>query len=278
MSEYRNTNAPNLLATAGSVQYAYRRFGSTGGSPLLLLNYFAANLDAWDPKITDGFASYREVILLDGAGIGRSNGETPSTVGATAEGCYRFCQALGLQSFDIVGFSLGGMIAQQLAYDHPDLIRRIILLGTGPRGGEGMTFTELSTEDLVDPVKLLKSAFFTPSEASQAAAEAYLARLSLRAAELDTPVSMAAASAQLNAIRGWGLIPSTDRYAMLARIHQPTLVVHGSKDIVVPPINSFLLARNMPNAKLVLYPDANHGAQSQYAEDFLQQAQQFLGR
>jgi pimeloyl-ACP methyl ester carboxylesterase len=278
MFDDRHATAPNLVAMAGGVQYAYRRFGGRGGPPLLLLNYFAANLDAWDPKITDGFASDREVILLDGAGIGRSGGETPSTVGAMAEGCCQFCQALGLESLDIVGFSLGGMIAQQLAFDYPDLVRRVILLGTGLRGGEGMTFTELSTEDLADPVKLLKSALFTPSEASQAAAEAYLARLCLRAAELDTPVSMEAAGTQLNALRDWGLIPSTDRYAMLARIHQPTLVVHGSKDIVVPPINSFLLAQNMPNAKLVMYPDANHGAQSQYAEDFLQQAQQSLGR
>ena len=270
--------ARTKFVQAGDVRFAYRRFGKRGGLPLLFLNYFAANMDDWDPKITDGFASYREVILLDGAGIGRSSGETPSTVGAMAEGCHRFCQALGLQSFDIVGFSLGGMTAQQLAFDYPDLVRRTILLGTGPRGGEGMTFRELSTEDLADPVKLLKSAFFTPSKASQAAAEAYLARVSLRAAELDTPVSMEAASAQLNAIRGWGLIPSTNRYAMLARIHQPTLVVHGSRDIVVPSINSFLLAQNMPNAKLVMYPDANHGAQSQYAEDFLQQAQQFLAR
>ena len=276
MSEDRHATAPNLIATAGGVQYAYRRFGKRGGPPLLFLNYFAANLDGWDPKITDGFVSDHEVILLDGAGIGRSSGETPSTVGAMAEGCYRFCQALGWQSLDILGFSLGGMIAQQLASEHPDLVRRMILLGTGPRGGEGLTFTDLSTEDLADPVALLKSAFFTPSETSQAAAEAYLARLNLRTAELDTPVSLKAAGAQLDAIRDWGLIPSTDRYSMLARIHQSTLVVHGSKDVVVPPINSFLLAQNMPNAKLVMYPDASHGSQSQYAEDFLQQAQQSL--
>lgn len=278
MSEDRHATTPNLVATAGGVQHAYRRFGRTGGPPLLLLNYFAANLDAWDPKITDGFASDHEVILLDGAGIGRSGGETPSTVAAMAEGCYQFCQTLGLQSLDILGFSLGGMIAQQLAFDHPDLVQRIILLGTGPRGGEGMTFTELSTEDLADPVTLLRSAFFTPSETSQAAASAYLARLRLRTADLDTPVLMDAAGAQLKAIRDWGQIPSTDRYAMLAKIQQPTLVVHGGKDIVVPPINSFLLARNMPNAKLVMYPDASHGAQSQYAEDFLQQARQALSR
>lgn len=276
MSEDRHATAPNLIATAGGVQYAYRRFGNGGGPPLLFLNYFAANLDGWDPKITDGFASDHEVILLDGAGIGRSGGETPSTVEAMAEGCYQFCQGLGLKSLDVVGFSLGGMIAQQLAFEYPTLIRRMILLGTGPRGGEGMTFTELSTDDLADPVTLLKTAFFTPSETSQAAAEKYLARVNLRTAELDTPVSVEAAGAQLNAIRDWGRIPSTDRYAMLARIRHPTLVVHGSKDVVVPPINSFLLAQNMPNAKLVMYPDASHGSQSQYAEDFLQQAQQSL--
>jgi pimeloyl-ACP methyl ester carboxylesterase len=277
MSGDAHATAPNLVATAGGIQYAYRRFGRRGRPPLLFLNYFAANLDAWDPKITDGFAANDDVILLDGAGIGRSGGETPSTVATMTEGCFQFCQALGLKSLDIVGFSLGGMIAQQLAFDYPDLVRRMILLGTGPRGGEGMTFTELSTDDLADPVTLLKSAFFTPSKSSQAAAEAYLGRLSLRTAELDAPVLTEAAGAQLNAIRDWGLIPSTDRYAMLAMIQQPTLIVHGSKDIVVPPINGFLLAQHMPKAKLIMYPDANHGAQSQYAEDFLQQARQCLG-
>jgi pimeloyl-ACP methyl ester carboxylesterase len=278
MSKLRHATAPNLSAAAGGVQFAYRRFGSKGGSPLLLLNYFAANLDAWDPEITDGLASDREVILLDGAGVGRSSGETPSTVEAMAAECFQFCQALGLRSLDIVGFSLGGMIAQQLAFEHPDLVGRMILLGTGPRGGEGMTFTELSTDDLADPVTLLRQAFFTPSAASQSAADGYLARLGTRTAELDEPVSMKAASVQLGAIRDWGTIPSTGRYAMLPKLHQPTLIVHGSRDIVVPPINSFVLAQNMPNAKLVIYPDANHGAQSQHAADFLPQVRQTLGR
>src|SRR6267378_3623260 len=142
------------------------------------------------------------------------------------------CRALDLKSFDVVGFSLGGMIAQQLAFEYPDMIRRMILLGTGPRGGEGMTFTELSVDDLADPVALLMSAFFTSSEASKAAGRAYIERLKLRVADRDAPVSVMAAGAQLEAIREWGAIPSTDRYAMLARIHQRTLIVHGSKDIV----------------------------------------------
>ena len=139
-----------------------------------------------------------------------------------------------------------------------------------------MTFTELSTDLLADPAALLMSAFFTPSEASKAAGRAYIERLQLRAADRDGPISMKAAGAQLAAIREWGSIPPTDRYATLPRIHQRTLVVHGSKDIVVLPINAFLLAQHLPDAQLVMYPDASHGAQSQHAEVFLQHARLFL--
>ena len=139
-----------------------------------------------------------------------------------------------------------------------------------------MTFTELSTDLLADPVALLMSAFFTPSEASKAAGQVYIERLKLRVADRDAPVSMKAAGAQLEAIREWGSIPLRDRYAMLPRIHQRTLIVHGSKDIVVMPINAFLLAQHLPDAQLVMYPDASHGAQSQHAEVFLQHTRLFL--
>ncbi len=168
------------------------------------------------------------------------------------------------------------MIAQQLAFEFPDIARRIILLGTGPRGGEGMTFTELSVDELDDPVKLLMGAFFTPSVASQAAGRAYLERLKLRAADRDEPVSRQAAIAQLESIREWGAIPSANRFAMLSQIHQPTLIVHGNKDVVVMPINAFLLAEHLPNAQLIMYPDASHGAQSQHAEPFLEHVRLFL--
>src|SRR6516225_3922130 len=246
------------------------------GFPCCCSNYFAANMDNWDPKVTNAFAAEREVILLDNAGVGGSSGETPSTVAAMTKDCVEFCRALDLRNIDVVGFSLGGMIAQQLAFEYPDMVRRMILMGTGPRGGEGMTFTELSTDLLVDPVALLMSAFFTPSEASKAAGQAYIERLKLRVADRDAPVSMKAAGAQLEAIREWGSIPSTDRYAMLPRIYQRTLIVHGSKDIVVMPINAFLLAQHLPDAQLVMYPDASHGAQSQHAEIFLEHARLFL--
>jgi pimeloyl-ACP methyl ester carboxylesterase len=160
---------------------------SAGRFPFCSLNYFAANMDDWDPKITNGFAAERDVIIFDYPGIGRSTGATPSTVAAMTKDFVGFCRTLDLSSFDIVGFSLGGMIAQQLAFEFPDMVRRIILLGTGPRGGEGMTFTELSVDELDDPVSLLMDAFFTSSDASQAAGHAYLERLKLRATDRDEP-------------------------------------------------------------------------------------------
>ena len=175
-----------------------------------------------------------------------------------------------------MGFSLGGMIAQQLAFEYPDMIGRMILLGTGPSGGEGMTFTELSLDELADPVALLMSVFFTSSEASKAAGRAYIDRLQLRIANRDAPISKKAAGAQLAAIREWGTVPSKNRYSMLARIQQRTLIVCGSKDIVVMPINAFLLAQHLPDAQLMMYPDASHGAQSQHADIFLEHARLFL--
>jgi pimeloyl-ACP methyl ester carboxylesterase len=268
--------APIQFVEVDDIKVAYRRFGKRGALPLLLLNYFAANMDDWDPRITNGFAAVRDVIILDYPGIGRSAGTTRSTVAAMTKDLVGFCRALDLNSFDLVGFSLGGMIAQQLAFEFPDMARRIILLGTGPRGGEGMTFTELSVDELDDPIKLLMGAFFTPSVASQAAGRAYLERLKLRAADRDEPVSRQAAIAQLEAIREWGAIPSANRFAMLSRIHQPTLIAHGNKDVVVMPINAFLLAEHLPNAQLIMYPDASHGAQSQHAELFLEHVRLFL--
>jgi pimeloyl-ACP methyl ester carboxylesterase len=146
MPQHTHETTPTQFVESGSIRFAYRRFGRRGGTPLLLLNYFAANLDKWDPKVTNGFAADRDVILFDYPGIGGSSGETPSTVAALTNPCVDFCRVLDLTRFDILGFSLGGMIAQQLAADHPGMIRRIILSGTGPRGGEGMVFEDLSAD------------------------------------------------------------------------------------------------------------------------------------
>ena len=276
MPQDTHETTPTQFAEAGGIRFAYRRFGRRGGTPLLLLGYFTANLDRWDPKVTNGFAAVREVILVDYPGIGGSFGETPSTVAALTNACVEFCRALDLTRFDVLGFSLGGMIAQQLAADHPELVRRIILTGTGPRGGEGMVFEELSADELDDEVGLIMNAFFTQSEPSKAAGRAYIERLKLRAENRDAPVSKQAALAELAAIREWGLIPQADRFAMLGQIHHPTLIVHGSKDVVIMPINAFLLAQHLPHAQLIMYPDASHAAFSQYAENFLENARLFL--
>jgi pimeloyl-ACP methyl ester carboxylesterase len=276
MSNLTHETAPTQFVQAGDVQFAYRRFGPRGAAPLLFCNYFAANMDNWDPKVTNGLAMERDVILFDYPGVGRSSSDTPSTVVALTEHCVAFCRATGLTQFDVVGFSLGGMIAQQLGAEYPDLLRRIVLLGTGPQGGDGMVFDELSVDELDDPTGLLMKAFFTQSKASQASGRAYVERLKSCSTDRDTPVSKQSVLAELTAIREWGVIPASNRFAMLSKIQHPILIVHGNKDIVVRPINAFLLAEHLPNAQLVMYPDSSHGAQSQHADVFLRHAKLFL--
>ena len=266
----------DVVRAASGIDFAYRRVGNRGDIPLVLANYFAANMDDWDPLIVDGLAADRDVITFDYPGIGSSAGATPATVAEFAVDCVGFLHALGLTTVDFLGFSLGGMVAQQIASSHPELFRRMILCGTGPRGGEKMTFTELSIDELNDPVALLLNSFFTPSDASQAAGHAYLDRLNRREADRDTPVTMTAAAAQLRAIREWGEIPTTDRYAMLSTIRQPTLIVHGAKDIVVDSMNAIVLEENLCDARLLILPDASHAVQSQHAEVFLAIARLFL--
>ena len=275
MQTYSQTSTEFVRAASGT-DFAYRRVGSRGGIPLVLANYFAANLDDWDPLIVDGLAADRDVITFDYPGIGGSTGATPATVAEFAVDCVGLLHALGLTTVDFLGFSLGGMIAQQIASSHPEMLQRMILCGTGPRGGEKLTFTELSIDDLNDPIALILNSFFTPSDASQAAGHAYLDRLSSRRAERDTPVTTTAATAQLRAIRDWGLIPSTDRYAMLRTIQQPTLIVHGTKDVVVDSVNAVILQEHLCDATLLMLPDASHGAQSQHSELFLANARLFL--
>ena len=266
----------DIVRAASGIDFAYRRVGRPRDIPLILGNYFAANMDDWDPLIVDGLAADREVITFDYPGIASSTGDAPATINEFAVDCIEFVHALGLKAVDFLGFSLGGMVAQQIASSHPEMVRRMILCGTGPRGGEKMTFTELSTDDLNDPVTLLLTAFFTPSDASQAAGHAYLDRLNRRRAGRDTPVTMTAATAQLRAIREWGEIPGTDRYAMLRTIRQPALIIHGTKDVVVDSVNAIILEQNLSDARLLMLPDASHGAQSQHADVFLANARLFL--
>ena len=168
------------------------------------------------------------------------------------------------------------MVAQQIASSYPEMIRHLILCGTAPRGGENLTYSDLSLDDLKDPPALLLRGFFAPSDASQAAGHAYLARLTGRQGDRDEPVTMAAATTQFQALLEWGQIPSADRYAVLSTIQQPTLVVHGTKDLVIDLVNAFILGKNLHHATLLMLPDASHAAHSQHAEVFLTNARLFL--
>src|SRR6202040_3611896 len=273
---YTHETVPTQFVEANGIRYAYRRFGKPGTIPLLFGEYFNSNMDGWDRDVTNSLAQDHEVILFDNAGVGASGGNTPHMIAETAKDCVAFCRALGLKQIHVVGFSLGGMIAQQLALEHPQLVGRLILLGTGPRGGEGMTFTELSPEEQADPVAFLLAAFFSPSEASQAAGHEFMKRLESRKNNLDLPVSRDSTVAQVAAIREWGTIPATGRYASLKSITHPTLIVHGNKDIVVTPINGFILEEHLPNAQLIVYPDSSHGAFYQHRKAFLEQVKIFF--
>lgn len=274
---YTHETVPTEFVENGGVRYAYRRFGNQGTTPLLCLGYFNSNMDAWDPAVTNGLAADQEVILFDNAGVGASGGSTPYTVKEMTVHCAAFCRAVGLKEIHIMGFSLGGMIAQQLALDHPRLVQRLILLGTGARGGVGMTFTELSPEEQTDPVAFLLGAFFSPSQVSQGAGREYMKRLESRREDCDRPVSRDSAVAQLAAIREWGAIPASGRYATLKDITHRTLIVHGNKDVVVAPINALILVEHLPNAQLIVYSDSSHGAHYQHGRLFLEHAKLFLG-
>jgi pimeloyl-ACP methyl ester carboxylesterase len=276
-----NTIAPTQLLEANGHRYAYRRFGSGPGLPLFFLQHFTGTLDNWDPAVTDPLASGREVILFDNAGVGRSTGDVPDTIAGMAEHPMAFLDGLGIETCDVVGFSLGGMIALQMVQDRPSIFRRMVLVGTAPRGGEDIMHLEKPSlaKPLQDPTNkgydVLKKIFFTSSAASQAAAEAFVRRLAQRQDDRDSLPSPQVAGAQLAAFREWEGIKG-ERFAELRGIHHPTLVVNGVQDEMIPVSNSYRLSENLGNAVLLTYPDAGHGSLFQYAESFTRQATGFI--
>jgi len=261
------------------VRYAYRRFGAKTGTPVVFLQHFRGGLDNWDPIVTDGLAVNRPVILFNNAGVASSGGEPADTVSGMSRHVIAFISALGLNQVDLLGFSLGGFVAQQVALDRPGLIRRVVLAGTGPEGGESMdSFTPLVAEHATQEVPTEDNflyLFFGPSESSQAAGRAFWKRRHERT-DQDVPSSMPAMGAQASAIAAWGMVPVSNRYARLKEIQQPVLVVNGGNDIMVPSINAFILQQHIPNATLILYPDSGHGALFQFAERFVSHVTMFL--
>jgi pimeloyl-ACP methyl ester carboxylesterase len=274
--------APTQFVEADGIRFAYRRFGNPVGTPIVLLQHFMGNLDNYDPAITDALAEGREVILTDNAGVGLSTGPAPETVAAMARDAASLVDALGLEHVDLFGFSMGGYVAQQIAVDRPELVRRLILVGTGPRGGDGMAQLAPDVAPLFgtayDPQDLMwLPIFFSPSEASQAAGRRFLERIRARTEDRDVPVSEATVAAHAAAAAEWGAAASGS-YDYLEGIAHPALVVNGSNDVVVPTINSYILQQSLPNAELVLFPDSNHGSQLQFTEPFNRYVTDFVDR
>jgi pimeloyl-ACP methyl ester carboxylesterase len=276
-----NTTAPTQFLEANGLRYAYRRFGSGSALPLLCLQHFTGTLDNWDSAVTDPIASGREVILFDNAGIGRSTGDVPQTMAEMAKHVIAFLDGLRLTTCDVLGFSLGGVLAQQMAQDRPSIIRRMILVGTAPRGGEDIMHLEKPSlaKHIQDSQNrgyaVLQKIFFAPTATSQAAGAAFIARLMQRKDDREPPSGPNVANAQVAAFREWER-PTGERFADLRGIRHPTLVVQGFKDEMIPVRNSYWLAENLPNASLLVYPDAGHGSLFQYAESFTKHATAFL--
>ena len=276
MSEETHVTAPTRFIEAKGVRYGYRRFGAKSGTPLVFLQHFRGNMDNWDPLVTDCLAQDRPVILFNNAGVASSSGETPDTIDAAGDHVAIFVEALGLAQVDVLGFSIGGYTAQSFVLRHPRLVRRLILVGTGPRNGEPGKDPRVR-EVAGNAVPVLEDflfLFFSPSAESQAAGKAFWERRHQRK-NADPPSSLQTMKAQLAALAEWRQ-PRGERYADLKDIKQPTLVVNGNDDIMVPTINSFTLSQHIPNAQLIIYPNSGHGSHFQYPELFVKHTKLFL--
>jgi pimeloyl-ACP methyl ester carboxylesterase len=268
---------PTHTINAGGVEFAYRQLGPSTGVPVVFLTHLGAVLDNWDPRVVDGIAAKHRVITFDNRGVGASSGSTPMTIEEMASDAVSFIRALGFDQVDLFGFSLGGMIAQVIAQEEPRLVRKMILAGTGPAGGDGIdrvtriTYLDIARGLLTrqDPKQFL---FFTRTPNGRRAGKEFLARLEERTNDRDTAISVRAFRAQRKAIHRWG----GQQPANLSSIHQPVLVMNGESDRMVPSKNTVDLDRRLPNSELVVYPDAGHGGVFQFHEDFVERALKFL--
>jgi len=269
--------APARTVTAGGTTYAYRELGPKGGIPVVFFVHLAATLDNWDPRIIDPIAKGRHVIAFDNRGVGASTGRVPDSVEAMADDAYAFITALGLDTVDVFSFSLGGMVAQALVVRHPELVRKLVLTGTGPKGGKdidkvaGTTYRDMLRAALnrSDPKEFL---FFNRNAAGKPAARAFVNRLKERTADRDAPIKVAAFQTQLKAIKKWGRSTPDD----LSTITQPTLIANGDNDRMVPSVLSEDLHQRIKGSELIIYPDSGHGGIFQYHETFAPVAVEFL--
>lgn len=273
-----HADAPTRSVVVGDTTYAYRELGPRGGVPVVFFVHLAATLDNWDPRIVDAIAATRHVITFDQRGVGASTGTVPDTLEEAADHAHEFITALGFEQVDVFSFSMGGFIAQDLIVKHPDLVRRLVLTGTGPRGGQdidkvaGLTYRDILRASLTrsDPKEYL---FFHRDATGKAAATAFIARLRERTVDRDREITLTALRRQLKAIQRFGRSAPSD----LSTFTQPTLIANGDHDRMVPSVLSEDLHRRIPDSELVIYPDSGHGAIFQFHEEFAPVAAAFLG-
>ncbi len=268
--------APTHYVEGHGIRFAYRRPGPSTGTPLILLQHFSGNIDAWDPAVVNALAADRPVIAFDNAGVGLSTGRTPDNVATMGRDAVDFINVLGLSEVDLLGFSLGGCVAQQIAAEHGRLVRKLILVGTAPKGGEEHLLAVLqeafSQTGAPDPRLPL---FFTKSSASRSSGLAFLKRTQVRKNDRDIDNGSAVTDPQAKALITWCATPDPE-HAILRAIRQPTLVVSGSHDTMLPANNAYAMFKELSNAQLVLYPDSGHGALFQHHEMFVNHVRTFL--
>jgi pimeloyl-ACP methyl ester carboxylesterase len=280
MTVHTHQTVPTQYVEANGIRFAYRRFGNAAGVPLVLNQHFTGTMDHWDPAMTDALSKDREVILFNNVGVSSTSGEQPETVDEMATHAIAFIRALGLEKVDVLGYSLGGFVAQEIAVQAPSLVRKLILVGTGPRGGTGMESLSPEAQAIFalsydTPEEVWVKIHFHTTETSQAAGREWLERMRRRTVDRDPDVSDKVAPAQAQAVANWGE-QRDGAFDYLKGIYQPTLVVNGGNDIIVYTVNSFILQQNLPDAQLILYPDSGHGSQFQYPELFAQHVSMFL--
>jgi len=279
---HTHVTVPTRFVESDQIRFAYRRFGHESGIPLLFFQHFRGGMDHWDPAVTDGFAQDRPVVLFDNVGVAGTTGDTPSTIEAMADHAVAFVGALGLSQVDVLGFSIGGYVAQTLALRHRTLVRRMILVATGPRGGDPSQDPHAaeyaaSTDPITGESSLeaFLYLFFRPTATSQAAGRAFWERRHERNRDVDPPSTPQTMGAQRAAATEWRQIRG-ERFSELQDIAQPTLVVNGHHDVMIPTVNSYTLSQHIPRAQLIIYPDSGHGVAFQFPELFVAHGRMFL--
>lgn len=273
------TTTPLQHIDVGGITYSYKRTGPRTSTPLVFLLHFRGNIDNWDPQLIDAIAARRDVVLFDNVGVGGTTGSTPDVVEAMADDAVAFIGALGLDTVDLFGYSLGGFVAQAIVVSHPALVRRLILAGTGPKGAPGM---ERWSDEVVNAVVVDETGpagvlfvFYAPTESSQGAGQSSLGRIYGWQDGRDEQPSLESKDAQYRAVLSWGQQDWAE-VQRLTRIVQPTLILQGDDDIMIPTRASHTMAGLIPGARIRVFPDASHGSIFQYADEAAAETVEFL--